>query len=349
MGGGMRRLTRRLAVALLPAALVLAGCGSSEPTAQPAGPAATTTAPSTIASSAATISASPTSRSGTIATSSSVAVPKVMPDFTNRTLSDAQAALAQYNVQIKTVNRISAEPAGTVIDQDPVAGAPFAQLVTLTVATAPATVPDVTGKTFSDAQEQLTKLGFTVKENPTFDQQKADGLVTAQNPPAGTGNAAEVTLDVVRRPVVTYLADMETVNQQALYGFNPGTSKANGKTYSHGLLVTPASNGATGTFEYDFSRQYRKLNGELGLDDKSDSAAVGKVEIYGDGRQLFAQDVPFGTTVPVELDVTDVLRIKITVSTVDGKGSIVFGDFAAQGLQSEVSASGTATATTTSR
>jgi len=272
-----------------------------------------------------------------------------MPDFTNRTLSDAQAALAQYNVQIKTVNRISAEPAGTVIDQDPVAGAPFAQLVTLTVATAPATVPDVTGKTFSDAQEQLTKLGFTVKENPTFDQQKADGLVTAQNPPAGTGNAAEVTLDVVRRPVVTYLADMETVNQQALYGFNPGTSKANGKTYSHGLLVTPASNGATGTFEYDFSRQYRKLNGELGLDDKSDSAAVGKVEIYGDGRQLFAQDVPFGTTVPVELDVTDVLRIKITVSTVDGKGSIVFGDFAAQGLQSEVSASGTATATTTSR
>ena len=61
----------------------------------------------------------------------------------------------------------------------------------------------VAGKTFSDAQAQLTKLGFTVKENPSFDQQKADGLVTGQNPPAGTGNTAEVTLDVVRRPVVS--------------------------------------------------------------------------------------------------------------------------------------------------
>jgi serine/threonine-protein kinase len=221
--------------------------------------------------------------------------------------------------------------------------------VTLTVSTAPATVPDVTGKTFSAADEQLTKLGFTVKENPIFDQQKADGLVTGQNPPPDTSNAAEVTLDVVRRPVVTYLAGMEPVNKSRLYAFSQGTGKANGQTYSHALLVTPYGGGDPGSIEYDFSRQYRKLSGKLGMGDKSDSAAVGKVEIYGDGRQLFAQDIQFGTTVDVDLDVTDVLRIKISVSVVDGSGSIIFGDFAAQGLQSEVSASGLATPTTTSR
>jgi serine/threonine-protein kinase len=338
------KLAARLAAAVLPVAVLLGGCGSgTQGTAAP--PAPTSESSPTTQS---TASASPTSRSTTLPASSSVAVPKVMPDLTGMTLSAAQAALAPYNVQVKTVNKIDAQPAGSVIEQDPVAGAPFAQLVTLTVSTAPATVPDVTGKTFRDAQQQLTKAGFTVVENPIFDQQKADGLVTGQNPPAGTGNAAEVTLDVVRRPAVTYLADMQPVSVDRMNYPTNGTTKANGKSYSHGLLMTPPASGI-GTVEYDFSRQYRKLSGELGLDDKSDSAAVGKVEIYGDGRQLLAQDVPFGTTTPVDLDVTDVLRIKITVASVDGTSSIVFGDFAAQGLQSEVGASGSPAPTTTSR
>jgi len=335
------KLAYRIALVVLPTALLLGACGSGGTATTADSPAATASGATTTPTS----SGSPTSRS-TTATSSSSPVPKVMPDYTGRQLTDVQAALAEYNVQIKTVNRIDARPAGTVIDQDPVAGAPFAQVVTLTVSTAPATVPDVTGKTFREAEETLTKAGFTVTENPIFDQQKADGLVTGQNPPAGTANTAEVTLDVVRRPVVTYLADMQPVAVDRMNYPTTGTTKANGKSYSHGLLMTPPASGI-GTVEYDFSRQYRKLSGELGLDDKSDSAAIGKVEIYGDGRQLLAQDVPFGTTTPVDLDVTNVLRIKITVASVDGKSSIVFGDFAAQGLQSEVGASGSPTPTPT--
>lgn len=342
------KFAARLVVIGLPVALVLAGCGAGG-TATTAGP--TESAVVTSSSSAPTSSSpttSSTSRSTAASPSSSAPAPRVMPDYTGQSLSAVQAALAPYNVRIKTVNRIDSQPAGTVIEQDPVAGAPFAQLVTLTVSTAPAAVPDVTGKTFRDAEDQLTKAGFTVTENPIFDQQRADGLVTGQNPPAGTANAAEVTLDVVRRPVVTYLADMTPVSVDRMYNPTTGTTKANGKSYSHGLLMTPPSSGV-GAIEYDFSRQYRKLSGELGLDDRSDSAAIGKVEIYGDGRQLLAQDVPFGQTIPVDLDVTNVLRLKITVASVDGKSSIVFGDFAAQGLQSEITPSGSGTPTTTSR
>lgn len=337
------KLVTRIALVVLPTALLLGACGSGGTATTADSPAATASGATTTTTS----SGSPTART-TGATSSSSPVPKVMPDYTGRQLAEAQAALAEYNVQIKTVNRIDAQPASTVIDQDPVAGAPFAQVVTLTVSTAPATVPDVTGKTYREAEETLTKAGFTVTENPIFDQQKADGLVTAQNPPAGTANTADVTLDVVRRPVVAYLADMQPVSVDRMSYPTTGTTKANGKSYSHGLLMTPPGSGI-GTVEYDFSRQYRKLSGELGLDDKSDSAAIGKVEIYGDGRQLLAQDVPFGTTTPVDLDVTNVLRIKITVASVDGTSSIVFGDFAAQGLQSEVGASGSPAPTTTSR
>ncbi|WP_420124634.1 PASTA domain-containing protein [Nakamurella sp.] len=343
------KFAARLVAIGLPVALLLGACGSGG-TATPAAVSTPSSAEAAPASSAVPSSTpATTTRPTTSSPTSSVAAPKVMPDYTGQSLSAAQAALAPYNVRIKTVNRIDSQPAGTVIEQDPVAGAPFAQLVTLTVSTAPAAVPDVTGQTYADAEERLTKLGFEVKENPIFDQKLADGLVQGQNPPAGTANTAEVTLDVVRRPVVTYLADMEAVDRENYESFNSGSAKANGKSYSHAVAIAPYANGNPGTIEYDFSRQYRTLTGELGLGDKSDSAAVGKVEIYGDGRQLLAQDVPFGTTTPVDVDVTDVLRIKIVFSTVDGRSTIVFGDFAAQGLQSEVGSSGSATPTSTSR
>ena len=72
-----------------------------------------------------------------------------------------------------------------------------------------------------------------------------------------------------------------------------------------------------------------------------------QIEIYGDGRQLTEQNITFGTTTPVQVDVTDVLRIRISVSVTDGKGSVVLGDFRAQGLQSEIAT--TVATTTTSR
>lgn len=345
------KLKRHLGVVVIPALMLLGACGSAS-SGTPAPQVATTTSDASTSAATPTtthISASPSARPSAGTTASSIPVPKVMPDFVGQTQSAAQATLSQYNVQIKTVNKIDAQPAGTVIEQDPVAGASFAQVVTLTVSTAPATVPNVTGKTFAEAQQQLTKLGFAVKENPIFDQKLADGLVQAQNPPADTANVAEVTLDVIRRPVVTYLADMEAIDSDGFRSANVGTAKSNGKSYSHALVLEPSEYATLGVREYDFSRQYRQLKGDLGLGDKSDSAAVGKVEIYGDGRQLLAQDVPFGTTIPIDVDVTDVLRIKITVTTVDGRSSIVFGDFAAQGLQSEVGGSESATPTSTSR
>lgn len=258
-----------------------------------------------------------------------------MPDFVGGTVDEAEAVLKPLNVRIKTVNLISAERAGTIIEQEPVAGADFAQTATLTVSIAPPVVPDVTQQSFGTAEQTLTNLGFTVKESPVFDETLADGLVVAQDPPANATNASEITLNVVRRPVVMFLADMPRVQEQNVGSYQPGAQKTNGKSYSHGLLVDP-NGSAVATIEYDFSRQYRKLTGELGLDDTSESSAVGKVEIYGDGRLLTEVDVPFGATIPVDVDVTDVLRIKINVSVVDGNAFVIFGDFRAQGLQSEV-------------
>lgn len=115
------RLAPRLALVVLPAALLLGACGSSpQGRAAPAESSATTV--TATRSSTATSSASPTSRTSSPAASRSVPVPRAMPDYVGQKLADVQATLAQYNVQIKTVNKIDAQPAGTVIEQDPVAG-----------------------------------------------------------------------------------------------------------------------------------------------------------------------------------------------------------------------------------
>ena len=328
------------------AIITVAGCstgGESTGIAQQATstPAVTSTGPSTTTS----VSTSP---STSASVSPSAKLPEIMPDFVGGTVDQAEAVLKPLNVRIKKQNQISAEPAGTIVEQDPVAGADFAQSVTLTVSIAPPVVPDVTQKTFGNAQETLADLGFEVKENPVFDEKLADGLVVEQDPPAGATNASEVTLNVVRRPVVAYLSDMEAVSQAGVSGPQPGVQKANGKAYSHGVAVTPYNN-AVGTVEYDLSRQYRRLVGELALDDKSPSAAVAKVEIYGDGRLLTEPDIAFGKTTSVDVDVTDVLRLRIAFSETDGNGQapIILGDFKAQGVQSEVvSTTGTDTSTT---
>ena len=330
--------------ALIIAALVIAtGCSKAADTpglAQPSSTAAATSNPTPSSSSAA---------SSSTATSASVKLPEIMPDFVGGTQEEAEAVLKPLNVRIKTQNQISAEPAGEVVAQEPVAGADFSQSVTLTISIAPPTVPDVTQQTFGTAEQTLTKLGFTVKENPLFDDKRADGLVIEQNPAAGATNASEVTLSVVRRPVVVYLSDMTPVSSEDLNGLGTGIQKANGKSYSHGVAPVPTRT-SVGTVEYDFSRQYRRLVGEIALDDKSPTGAVGKVEIYGDGRLLTDPSIAFGTTTPVDVDVTDVLRLRIAISETGGDGyaQVILGDFKAQGLQSEVESTVT-TSTTTSR
>lgn len=267
-----------------------------------------------------------------------------MLDLVGKPYDEARTYLVQYNVAVVKRSRITPNSLGNVVEQDPVGGAPFSQKVTLTVAVAPATVPDVLRTTFGDAQTQLQALGLTVVETPTFDQAKlADGLVVAQDPPAGTANAGEVTLTVVRQPVETYLSDLQTVSQVGVNNFQTGAAKTNGTTYSHAVRSgTVNYSTQNATIEYDLSRQYRRLVADLGLLDTSSSDASYKVEIYGDNRRLYADSLTLGTAKPLKLDVTKILRLRISISGGNGianpgESGVVLGDARVQGLPTEIS------------
>ena len=268
--------------------------------------------------------------------------PTIMPDLVGMTVEDASADLAEFNVQISKDARIAAQKPGTVLEQDPVAGSRFQTKVTLVVSVAAPQVPDVTNSAFGDVEKQLTDLGFTVKEIPVFDESLIDGVITKQDPPPGAANAGTVTLTVARRPAVQFLSDLEDVSP-GYVSADRGTQKSNGISYAHGILVDTF--GSPGELEYDLSRQYRQLIGEVGLDDAADTGSVVKLEMYGDERRLADYTLIFGTTTPVDIDVTGILRLRLSISALEGRSQTVLGDLRLQGLPSEVGTSSTSTPT----
>ena len=52
---------------------------------------------------------------------------------------------------------------------------------------------------------------------------------------------------------------------------------------------------------------------------------VGRVAIFGDGRDLRTVDISFGSTVEFDVDVTDVLRLRIEHTGLESNGRMIFG------------------------
>lgn len=67
--------------------------------------------------------------------------------------------------------------------------------------------------------------------------------------------------------------------------------------------------------ELDAGRDFRRFRGDLGIPDDQSSTAAYRVDIVLDnGAPALSVDVRFGETKTIDLDVTNVLRIRIVVS-----------------------------------
>jgi len=127
-----------------------------------------------------------------------------VPDFEGMTRDEAEILAARRGLDLRvTTRRTSEAPRGTVIDQDPAAGASVerGERVTIVVATAPQTVevPDVTGLSESDAVSVLLDAGLEAGERiRRFSDAFAAGDVIRTDPRAGTqvapGSVVDYTL-----------------------------------------------------------------------------------------------------------------------------------------------------------
>ena len=162
-----------------------------------------------------------------------------VPGVVNLDVTAATAALEAEGFEVKTefTNDPNA-PANQVIAQDPAAGeeADEGSTVTLTVSQGPepVTVPDVTGKSQTEASQILSQAGFVVNAVPEENDEVEEGLVISQDPPANeeVPRGSQITIKVssgagtVPIPDVTGQTEADAIANLNAAGFTNVTSQS---------------------------------------------------------------------------------------------------------------------------
>ena len=190
-----------------------------------------------------------------------------MPDVTGMNEEDARRTLMDLGLRVKTVPEESdTVDEGIVIraDSEKDARLEKGSTVTLTVSVGPAgvEVPQVTGKTFEEANSQLLSLGFSVNKTESYSDTIEEGIVITQTPSGGNkapkGSVITVNVSLgkqetkVRVPNLIGLSEAEGRTEVTEIGLTIGTvtyvysdEVAEGKicyqSYSHGSYVEPGT------------------------------------------------------------------------------------------------------------
>jgi RHS repeat-associated protein len=117
-------------------------------------------------------------------------IKQTVPDVVGQRVDDARAAVAAATLTPKVTEVFDAQPAGTVIAQDPAGGTALVRsgtvLLSVSKGPQPVTMPWVVGKTITAARQQLGALGLAVDTATQASASIAAGEVIAQVPAFGT-------------------------------------------------------------------------------------------------------------------------------------------------------------------
>lgn len=264
----------------------------------------------------------------------------VLNDYVGMEYDQVFDEIAATGIRIdKNEVESTTHPPGTVISQMPGVGEPFPTEIRLDVAILPASVPDVVGQNYGEAREVIEERGFDVHLVEELSEEERDGVVLTQEPAAGAENVSVVEVTVARAPVVYRLMDVY-LGAKSYWELRSGESyDADGETYSRGVRVV-FSGTRPAEHEFNLSRNFRIIDGVIGLEDSSDGDGTIKLELVGDGRVLYEATVRFGETIPVEANVTDVLRLELFATPNTEDVALILGDWRIMGLESEVGVPG---------
>ena len=124
-----------------------------------------------------------------------------------------------------------------------------------------------------------------------------------------SSDLTEVTLTIGAKVATIYLSDFKAVTSAA---FSSEPATLNGQKYAHAILSSAYSEKSS--IEWNLGRHFTHLSGKLGLSDNSkDADATFTVDFYADQTLLKTETVSFGTFTDLDLDMTNVLRLKIVV------------------------------------
>jgi len=288
-----------------------------------------TVAPIDTASSNTTASADSTPDSSPETTSPATSTPAVavvevkVPSVVGKSLDEALALLSAAGLAGDVKNVEGSGPYQLVSKVSPIAGEKVepGSSVVLTVPVPPSTMPDVTGSLLTTARRGLESYGIEVTVQEVL-QEGTDQQIIDQTPTAGEPYSTAITLTVTRQPAIVYVADLEYVDGEAA----SRSAQVNGTVYTRSVLIYAGSGGSA--VEYDLARKYLKLRGIVGPVDQVSASSTYKIEVFADGTRVFDQTLGLGQTAPFDIDVTNVLRLRLQVTLLSGpqRDYVAFAD-----------------------
>ncbi|MEX5635165.1 protein kinase domain-containing protein [Parafrankia sp. FMc2] len=205
--------------------------------------------------------------------------------------------------------------------------------------TAGGQMPSVIDIDVEQAQEALAEADVEVVIEPRLVDDAVGERVVEQNPPAGTPlrPGQTVTLTVAQQPVEVYLADLRPTSG----GLSSRSKALNGEPYPHSLFRVVDCPDDSSSVEYNLGRHYQRLIATVGIDDSSaDSTKRVLFEVFADDRPVAARTVGLGKTASVDVNLTGVLRLRLTQTVAAGQGCLsaesVWGDPFLLGAPGEV-------------
>jgi hypothetical protein len=109
--------------------------------------------------------------------------------------------------------------------------------------------------------------------------------------------------------------DRNFIPESSGMDYNFEQSTINGTTYTNALIMAPGQN--NGSLQIGAERRYSHFTGSLGIPDSQASESAFTVSISVDGSApVLSTQVHFGTTTPINLTITNALRIRISVTNI---------------------------------
>jgi hypothetical protein len=123
-----------------------------------------------------------------------------------------------------------------------------------------------------------------------------------------------------------YLSELNTVEG----GMGKGTATISGQYFPKSVSKDFYSGGSPTSGQYDLGRKCTTFAATVGWDDSSHSSSVGDASVYKDTVTAWTRTgIPLGTTVPMSIDITGALRLKVEARRTSATwvdSSMAFGD-----------------------
>ncbi|WNZ06185.1 NPCBM/NEW2 domain-containing protein [Streptomyces sp. 11x1] len=123
-----------------------------------------------------------------------------------------------------------------------------------------------------------------------------------------------------------YLSDLTPLTSSQ--GVDTSAVEINGEGFARSVTLIANAAGPVNSVEYNLSRHWDMFSATIGLRDDSPTGGKLTFEVSVDGKQEYSETVPLGRSQKIELDLSNALRMKLTV-TYSGQdaGSSYYGSW----------------------